>query len=168
VLKIYLGLGSNLGDREANINKALVELVRSGSIKLLQVSSLYETKPVGITEQPDFYNIAAEIETSLAPKELLARLKEVEREVGREKTFKWGPRLIDIDILLYGALHVREDNLEIPHPEIHQRAFVLTPLAEIAPSAKHPVLGQTVRQLTEAIGSKGVTRISTSRAMDKG
>jgi 2-amino-4-hydroxy-6-hydroxymethyldihydropteridine diphosphokinase len=159
---VYLGLGANLGDREANINKALVELVRSGGCNLRKVSSLYETRPVGIEKQPDFLNIAAEIETELAPKELLGRLKEVERKAGREKTFKWGPRLIDIDILLYGDLRMAEGDLEIPHPEMDRRAFVLTPLAEIAPSAKHPVLRQTVRQMSEALGSEGVSRIPSS------
>lgn len=156
----YLGLGSNLGDREANINRALVELVRTAGCSLIKVSSLYETKPVGITEQPDFYNIAVAIETDLAPKELLRRLKEVERKAGREKTFKWGPRVIDIDILLYDEISVAEDNLEIPHPEMQHRAFALTPLSEIAPSAKHPATGRTVRQMSEDIGSEGVSKIS--------
>jgi 2-amino-4-hydroxy-6-hydroxymethyldihydropteridine diphosphokinase len=158
---VYLGLGSNLGDREASINKALVELVRSGDCKLSAVSSLYSTKPVGVKEQPQFLNIAVEIITDLEPKQLLKRLREVERKLGREKTFKWGPRVIDIDILLYDELRVAEDNLEIPHPEMHRRGFVLTPLAEIAPSAKHPALGLTVRQMSEAVGSEGVSKISS-------
>jgi 2-amino-4-hydroxy-6-hydroxymethyldihydropteridine diphosphokinase len=157
----FLGLGSNLGDREANINKALVELVRLGRCSLRKVSSLYETKPVGIEDQPQFLNMAAEVETGLAPKQLLERIREVERRIGREKTFKWGPRVIDIDILLYDDLHVAEDNLEIPHPEMHRRGFVLIPLAEIAPSAKHPVLGLTVLELSEAVGSEGVSKIAS-------
>lgn len=154
----YIGLGANLGDREAGINKALVELVRSGAGRLTRVSSLYETEPVGIREQPDFLNAVAEIETETAPAELLAALREIERKVGREKTFKWGPRVIDLDILLYGDTSLAEDNLEIPHPEMHRRAFVLTPLAEIAPQAKHPVSGLTAREMSERTGGEGVRK----------
>ncbi|RJP74367.1 MAG: 2-amino-4-hydroxy-6-hydroxymethyldihydropteridine diphosphokinase [Candidatus Abyssobacteria bacterium SURF_17] len=156
MVTVYLGLGSNLGDREANINKALVELVRTGFTRLIRTSSLYETKPVGIKEQPDFLNAAAEIETKLSPKELMAAIREVERKTGREKTFKWGPRIIDIDILLYGDECITEESLEIPHPQMHQRAFVLTPLAEIAPKAKHPKLGLTVERLSAQVGNEGV------------
>ncbi|MBI4831203.1 MAG: 2-amino-4-hydroxy-6-hydroxymethyldihydropteridine diphosphokinase [Candidatus Lindowbacteria bacterium] len=158
----YLGLGSNLGDREANINKALIGLVRSGRVILKRVSSLYETKPVGVKEQPDFLNAAAEIETGMRPLDLLAAIREVERATGRENTFKWGPRIIDIDILLYGDESVKEENLEIPHPEMHRRAFVLTPLAEIAPEARHPKLGLTARQLSSAIGEEGVRKLRAS------
>ena len=161
MIKTYIGLGGNLGDRKENIQKALVELARNNRCRLTRVSSLYETRPVGIEEQPDFLNLAAEIETELNPKELLVWLKEVERKVGREKTFKWGPRIIDIDILLYDDLHVTEDNLEIPHPEMHKRAFVLSPLAEIAPSAKHPITGLTVRQMSDAVGDEGVSKLAS-------
>ncbi|UCD57590.1 MAG: 2-amino-4-hydroxy-6-hydroxymethyldihydropteridine diphosphokinase [Candidatus Hydrogenedentota bacterium] len=154
----YLGLGSNLGDREANINRALAELVRSGRTRVIRVSSIYETKPVGIEKQPDFLNAAAEIETEMAPKELLANIREVERRTGREKRFKWGPRIIDIDILLYGNECLTEENLEIPHPEMHRRAFVLTPLAEIAPLVQHPRLGLTARQMSADLGNKGVRK----------
>ena len=98
----YLGFGANLGEREAGINKALVELIRAGACKVIRVSSLYETEPVGIKEQPEFLNAVAEIETALPPLELLRAIRSVERKIGREKTFKWGPRIIDIDILLSG------------------------------------------------------------------
>jgi len=154
VVTAYLGIGSNLGDREANINKALVELVRSGKCRLTRVSSIYETEPVGIKEQPYFLNAAVEIETELAPKDLLATLREVERKTGREKTFKWGPRVIDIDILLYSDECVAEDNLEIPHPEMHKRSFVLSPLAEIAPHVKHPRLGLSAQQMSAQVGGE--------------
>jgi len=163
LITAYLGLGSNLGDREANINKALVELVRSGRTRLTRVSSVYETEPVGFKEQPVFLNVAAEIETELDVWDLLAAVKEAERRTGREKTFKWGPRTIDIDILLYGDECLAEDNLEIPHPEMHRRAFVLTPLAEIAPLAKHPAQVLTIRQMSAEIGSQGVRRYSVAR-----
>lgn len=156
----YLGLGANLGDREANIDKSLVELARQGDCKLIKTSSLYETDPVGISEQPDFLNAVAEIETEMTPKELLAAIKEVERRLGRERTVKWGPRIIDIDVLLYGDQCLSEDNLEIPHPEMNKRAFVLTPLEEIAPLVKHPKLGLTVRQMSAEVGSEGVRKVS--------
>ncbi len=157
----YIGLGANMGDREANINRALVDLVRSGAGRLTRVSSLYETEPVGIREQPDFLNAVAEIETELAPLELLAALRGIECSIGREKTVKWGgPRTIDLDILLYGDISLTEDNLEIPHPEMHKRAFVLTPLAEIAPEARHPITGLTARRMSERVGGEGVQRAS--------
>ena len=154
----YLGLGSNLGDREANINRALAELDRSGVCTVTRVSSNYETDPVGIPEQPDFLNAVAEVETGTAPRDLLAAIRGVERSLGREKTFKWGPRIIDIDVLLYGDQRLAEENLEIPHPEMHKRAFVLAPIAEIAPWIKHPVLNLTAQQMSAGVGSKGVRK----------
>jgi 2-amino-4-hydroxy-6-hydroxymethyldihydropteridine diphosphokinase len=158
VVTAYLGFGSNLGEREAGINKALVELVRAGACKLIRVSSLYETDPVGIKEQPEFLNAVAEVETELQPLEFLQAIRNVERKIGREKTFKWGPRIIDIDILLYGDTCLTEESLEIPHPEMHKRAFVLTPLAEIAPQAMHPKLGLTARQMSADVGDEGVRK----------
>ena len=154
----YLGLGANLGDREAGINKALVELIRTGACRLIRISSLYATEPVGIKEQPEFLNAVAEIETDMPPLELLQAIRSVERKTGREKTFKWGPRVIDIDILLYGDTCLTEESLEIPHPEMHKRAFVLTPLAEIAPQAMHPKLGLTAREMSAEIGAEGVRK----------
>ncbi len=159
MITTYIGLGANLGDREANINCALVELVRSdfgSTLGLVGVSSIYETEPVGFQDQPDFLNAVARIETDLGPHELLAALEKIEAKVGRKETFKWGPRIVDLDILLYGDESLEEDNLTIPHPEMHKRAFVLTPLAEIAPEAKHPVLGLTARELSERVGSGGI------------
>jgi 2-amino-4-hydroxy-6-hydroxymethyldihydropteridine diphosphokinase len=146
LITAYLGLGSNLGDREAT--------------RLTRVSSVYETEPVGIEDQPLFLNAAAEIETELNTRELLAAIREAERRTGRKKTLKWGPRIIDIDILLYGDECVTEENLEIPHPEMHRRAFVLTPLAEIAPLVKHPAQGLTVQQMSAGVGDRGVRSYS--------
>ena len=154
----YIGLGANLGDREANIKRALEEIVRKGC-RLVRISSMYETAPVGFEDQPDFLNTVAEIETEAGPAELLAVLDEIEQKIGRRETFKWGPRIVDLDILLYGDRILEEDNLKIPHPEMHKRAFVLSPLAEIAPDALHPVLGLTARELSEKVGQKGVRKI---------
>lgn len=153
----YIGLGANLGDREANIKQALSELARSGC-RPTRVSSIYETAPVGFSDQPDFLNAVAEIETDFMPRELLAALDTIERRIGREETFKWGPRIIDLDILLYGDQTLSEDNLEIPHPEMQHRAFVLTPLAEIAPEVKHPDSGLTAREMSARIGAEGIRR----------
>jgi 2-amino-4-hydroxy-6-hydroxymethyldihydropteridine diphosphokinase len=160
VVTAYIGLGANLGDREANINRALVEIVRSGC-RLAQVSSIYETEPVGFEDQPDFLNAVAEIETEAGPAELMAALDEIEQRIGRRETFKWGPRKVDLDILLYGDQSLAEDNLKIPHPEMHKRAFVLSPLAEIAPQAMHPALGLTARELSERVGQKGVRKFES-------
>jgi len=157
VVTAYIGLGANLGDREASIKEALSELARS-DCRLVLVSSIYETAPMGFSDQPDFLNAVAEIETDLEPRELLDVLGRIERRIGREETFKWGPRIIDLDILLYGDQILAEDNLEIPHPEMQHRAFVLTPLAEIAPEVKHPVLGLTAREMSAEIGAEGVRR----------
>jgi 2-amino-4-hydroxy-6-hydroxymethyldihydropteridine diphosphokinase len=161
VVTAFLGLGSNLGDREANISNALAEIGRLAGCELLRTSSLYETDPVGIREQPDFLNAVAEVRTDMRPREFLSTLREVERRAGRERTLKWGPRIIDIDILLYGDELLTEDNLEIPHPEMHRRAFVLTPLAEIAPKVKHPGLNVTIQELSEKVGSEGVRKYET-------
>lgn len=154
----YIGLGANLGDREANINRALVEIARSAGCKLTRVSSIYETEPVGFRDQPDFLNAVAEIETDLRPRELMAVLSEIERRIGRKEIFKWGPRIVDLDILLYGDQSLKEDNLEIPHPEMRQRAFVLTPLAEIAPQVRHPASGLTAQEMSAEIGGEGVRK----------
>jgi 2-amino-4-hydroxy-6-hydroxymethyldihydropteridine diphosphokinase len=155
VVTAYIGLGANLGDREANIREALSELNRSGC-RLTRASSIYETTPVGYSDQPDFLNAVAEIETNLEPLELLTALGTIEQRIGREETFKWGPRTIDLDILLYGENAFTEENLEIPHPEMHRRAFVLTPLAEIAPEIKHPVSGLTAREMSANVGAEGI------------
>lgn len=157
MVTVYIGLGANVGDREANINRALVELVRAGCA-LSQVSSIYETAPVGFSDQPDFLNAVAEIETDLGPGELMDALAGIERKIGREETFKWGPRTIDLDILLYGDRTLAEDNLAIPHPEMSKRAFVLVPLAEIAPNARHPASGLTAREMSAGIGREGVRK----------
>jgi len=143
---VYLGIGSNLGNREDNCLHAIRLLEKSG-IVLRKRSSIYETEPWGIKDQPRFINMAIEIETKLKPEELLRILKDIEKEVGREESFKWGPRIIDLDILLFNELIIDEDNLKIPHPFMHEREFVLRPLCEIAPDAIHPLLGKKICEL---------------------
>lgn len=135
----YIGIGSNLGDRQENCLHAIYLLEKKGII-IKKRSSMYETEPWGIKEQPNFINMAIEIETYLNPKELLKILKKVESEIGREESSKWGPRSIDLDILLFNDLIFIEDDLKIPHPLMHERSFVLRPLCEIAPDKIHPVL----------------------------
>jgi 2-amino-4-hydroxy-6-hydroxymethyldihydropteridine diphosphokinase len=141
----YLSLGSNIGDREAQLRQAIARLEATG--KITAVSSFYETEPVEFTQQPLFLNCAAGLETSLAPEELMSRLLKIERELGRERVQKKGPRTIDIDILLFGDLVMSSPELTIPHPAMADRRFVLQPLTEIAAEGVHPVLQKTVRQL---------------------
>lgn len=155
---VYLGLGANVGDREANLRSALGALNRMGRVE--RVSSLYETAPVG-PEQPPFYNAACRFETGLRPGALLRFLQGVEHEIGRRPgEERWGPRSIDLDILLYGSEAVDEDGLTVPHPRMYDRAFVLVPLAEIAPDLQYPGSGETIAQLASAVDASGVRRIA--------
>jgi 2-amino-4-hydroxy-6-hydroxymethyldihydropteridine diphosphokinase len=143
---VYIGIGSNLGNSQENCLRA-IELLQKKGIIITKRSSLYETEPWGVKDQPLFINMAIEIETGLKPKVLLKILKDVEKEVGRGKSIKWGPRIIDLDILLFDNIVLNEDDLKIPHPLMHKRDFVLRPLCEIAPDIKQPVFGKTIKEL---------------------
>jgi 2-amino-4-hydroxy-6-hydroxymethyldihydropteridine diphosphokinase len=147
--RVYLSLGSNIGDREGNLRKA-VERLAAQEIRVLHTSRIYETEPVDYKEQAWFLNQVVEAETALFPMQLLTRIGRVERELGRRRTVRNGPRTIDIDILFYGAATVETARLEIPHPRIAQRRFVLAPLAELAPDLRHPVTHRSVRQMLES------------------
>jgi len=161
VARVYLGLGSNLGDRVENIEKALRML--SERVRLTARSSLYETEPVGVRDQPWFLNVVCTGETDLDPQALLDFVKGIERAMGRVESVRFGPRIIDIDILFYDDLVLKTPNLEIPHPRLTERAFVLVPLVEIAPHLIHPLLGLTVREILEGVtGLEGVHRVQCS------
>jgi 2-amino-4-hydroxy-6-hydroxymethyldihydropteridine diphosphokinase len=142
---VYLSLGSNVGDRESNLRKAIAELANVG--RVTAISSFYETEPVEFLDQAWFVNCAVGLETSLAPEQLMSKLLEIEQEMGRQRMQKKGPRTIDIDILLFGKRVIDSPRLRVPHPEMRQRRFVLEPLAEIAPELRHPLLKKTVREL---------------------
>ena len=157
MITVYLGLGSNLGDREANLKKA-IELL-SHRLRLGLVSPIYETEPVGVPEQPRFLNLACQVFTRLAAQDLLALCKGFESMMGRAGNTSSAPRPIDIDILFYGGQVIKSDDLIIPHARLTERAFVLSPLAEIAPGLAHPVNGKTVKELLESVaGKEGVVK----------
>jgi len=152
---VCLGLGSNIGDRRAHIEAALQEIAKIG--ENLAASDLYETAPVGYLDQPDFLNAACRFTTALTPAELLARIRKVEASRGRQRAIPNGPRTLDIDILLYDDLVIDTPELQIPHPRMHERAFVLVPLAEIARDLTHPVFRKTMGELLDGLGvSEGI------------
>ncbi len=146
---VYLSLGSNVGDRAVNLNDAIGRLAALGQV--VAVSSFYETEPVGLTAQPWFLNCALKLDTEKMPKQLIAEILDLEQEMGRHRLQKNGPRTIDIDILLFGSSIVETKGLTIPHPAMHERRFVLEPLAEIAPDVRHPVFKRAIRELRDTL-----------------
>jgi len=154
---VFLGLGSNMGDRKANL--AIAVAILSRKMRLLNQSSLYETAAWGYTEQADFLNQVIQVESELKPLPLLNFLKKTEVEIGRVENFRYGPRLIDIDILFYDNLVRNTKKLQIPHPRIAERAFVLIPLNEISPDFVHPLLGKTVAEMLAEVPDKEGVRL---------
>ncbi|MBZ5627680.1 MAG: 2-amino-4-hydroxy-6-hydroxymethyldihydropteridine diphosphokinase [Acidobacteriia bacterium] len=158
----YLSLGSNVGDRRANLQQAIERLSELGEVTA--VSSYYETEPVDFLAQPWFLNCAVAVATDKMPRQFLAALQRIEREMGRKRIQPKGPRAIDLDILLFGSSVVETAQLTIPHPALHERRFVLVPLAEIAPDARHPVFKRTVRELRDALPpGQQVRKVAGSR-----
>lgn len=152
---VYLGLGSNLGERVTNLDSAIKAL--KPEVEVNKVSSIYQTKPWGFLDQPDFLNLVLEGFTILSPFDLLVFLKEIENEIGRKPNFRYGPRLVDIDILLYGDDFIDEKRITIPHKNMKERAFVLVPMAEIAPGLKYPGTEEIISDLVRKVDSSGVT-----------
>lgn len=156
----YISVGSNLGDRLGYIKKALCLLHAQKEIQLMQVSSCYETEPVGCTDQGKFINAAFSLQTACSPHALLEILQGIESSLGRKRIMRWGPRTVDLDILFYGNAVLHDRALTIPHPRLTERSFVLIPLAEIAPFLLHPLTGKTVLQHLEEInGRSGVIKL---------
>jgi 2-amino-4-hydroxy-6-hydroxymethyldihydropteridine diphosphokinase len=159
---IYLSLGSNSGDRLENLARAR-ERLTSADIRILRVSEVYETAPRDVPAQPWFLNQVIEAESALLPRQLLSRLQKIERDMGRKRTVAKGPRIIDIDIVLFGESVISMPDLEIPHPRMMERRFVLEPLAELAPELRHPILNRSVREMLAKVADQQARRFSGNR-----
>ncbi len=160
-MRAYIGLGSNLGEREDNIRAALEAIADLPDTDLVRVSSLYDTEPVGEVEQPNFLNAALVVDTELDARTLLWNLMLIEKRLGRVRTQRWGPRTIDLDLLLYGDELIEDDDLRVPHPEIIRRSFVLVPLVELEPRLVHPGTGETLVAHLNRLGARPLVKRGT-------
>ncbi|MGG0719554.1 2-amino-4-hydroxy-6-hydroxymethyldihydropteridine diphosphokinase [Robertmurraya massiliosenegalensis] len=157
--RAFLALGTNMGDRYGNLTDAIVLLNEHPEIKLIHSSSIYETDPVGYTEQDPFLNMVIEVKTELTPLDLLDCCLQIEENLGRKRIVRWGPRIIDLDILLYNQENIESEKLFVPHPRMHERAFVLIPLLEISPNEKLPRTDQLLRKSLDEIPDREGVRI---------
>jgi 2-amino-4-hydroxy-6-hydroxymethyldihydropteridine diphosphokinase len=159
---VYLSLGSNIGERQANLNEAIAKLAEYGTV--VRRSAFYETEPMEVADQPWFLNCVVELDTELMPKQFISAVLDVERSMGRKRTRKKGPRNIDIDILLFGKSIVEMKGLTVPHPAMHLRRFVMEPMVEIAPEVRHPVFKRSMRELRDALpaGSGQVKKVAAA------
>jgi len=153
-MKVYVGLGSNLGERESMIRLALEDLSRLPETQLVRASSLYDTEPVGEVDQPNFLNAVAQLETGLSPRQLMWNLRLIEKRLGRVRTRRWGPRTMDLDLLFYGDEVIEDPDLRVPHPELAARSFVLVPLLELDPLLVHPVTRETLLHLLSRLNTR--------------
>lgn len=158
-MRAGISLGSNLGDRLGTIRRASL-MLKEKDISIVASSDVFETEPWGVKDQPRFLNACLLVETEASPRDLMLKLQSIEIELGRVTRFRWGPREIDIDIIFLDDLEVREDDLVIPHPDMHNRAFVLLPLSQVAPKWVHPLLGKNVQEMEMQIPKSGILRIS--------
>ena len=160
-MKAFIGLGSNLGDREASLRQALEHLAQAPETVVVRASSLYDTEPVGVEDQPHFLNAVAQLETQLTPRQMLWNLMLIERRLGRVRAQRWGPRTIDLDLLLYEDAIIEDDDFQVPHPELSKRSFVLVPLVELEPLLVHPVTGETMLALLQRLGARPLVKHGT-------
>ncbi len=158
MFKIIISIGSNMGERTDNCRRAIEALAALDGVSVLKESFFYETLPWGKTNQQDFINCAVLVESDIAPLNLLEKLKEIEFNIGRNHEERWGPRLIDLDLVIYADVVMDNETLTLPHKYAHERAFVMIPAAEVAPEMIHPLLGKSVRKLAEGLADKGEVR----------
>lgn len=160
-MRAFIALGSNLGDREATLRQALDQIGQVPLTTVVRASSLYDTEPMGIEDQPRFLNAVAEVETQLTPHQLLWNLMLIERRLGRVRNVHWGPRTIDLDLLVMGDHVIEDGTLQLPHPEIAKRSFVLVPLVELDPMLHHPITGETMLALLQRLGARPLVKHGT-------
>ncbi|MBQ0140070.1 MAG: 2-amino-4-hydroxy-6-hydroxymethyldihydropteridine diphosphokinase [Kurthia sp.] len=163
----YISLGSNMGDKVESLRQAVELLHQNSSIEVTKVSSIYDTDPVGYEDQDVFMNLVVEVETTLSSEALLIVCQAIEQQLKRVRIIRWGPRTMDLDIILYGNEVIHTDNLIVPHPRMHERAFVLVPLAEIAPNVVQPVENTSITELLAQVGAEGVRLFSKITHVDK-